>query len=409
MTSWLHRVANYDVFPEFSARFRRVVYTPLGVLVGAALVALLCGLFLHPQGYALCAGLLAAVLLGVAWPWLSLRGLHGSVSFDQLRVTEGEAVDVCVRLRNRLPWSAWGLAVRDAGGPTASIAIAPGRRRGQRRWSFVPLCRGVYPRGLVRLTTGFPFGLWESGKVLAVEEPLLVWPRTYPVGPVPCGDGERLLEGSTSRHKVGGAGDVLGLRPYRRGDSLRRVHWGQSACHDRLIVCELEHNARPVLQVVLDAEAASHPGGGPGGSREWAIRIVASLASGWLEAGAQVGLVASGLAVPPAAGRQQVPRLLDALARLGDGGKTLAEVLAGPACATFRDGLQVIVTTDVGLARLGRPGEVDRQRWVVLRSAGFGGPPAAGAWLASAWLGVDRAEDVPARLRGEWKEARHGS
>jgi uncharacterized protein (DUF58 family) len=418
--------ASYDVFPEFSAKVRRLLYNPLGVLSLAALAALFCGLFLHPQGFVLFGGMLAVILLGTAWPWLSLRGIHGEVSFDRSRASEDDPVDVYLTLRNRLPWGAWGLAVRNGfikqpkGGdplpPVATIASAPRRRSARCRWSFVPACRGVYPLTSPQLTTGFPFGLWEKKRLLAVQASLIVWPRTFPVGPVPLVSGDQQIEGNVSRNKVGSNGDVLGVRPYRRGDSPRRIHWSQSARHDRLIVCELQSNARPVIQLVLDADCLVHAGDGPDGSREWAIRIVASLAKGWLQAGAQVGAVWNGHVVAPASGQQQVHRLLDGLAKLEDKpGPTLGETLASSACRTFRDGLQVIVTTDIALAQRGWSFHPDdQQHWVILRAAAFGKLP-SNAFSPSPnlplrpWLLIESADQIAAQLRGGWKEAQHGS
>jgi uncharacterized protein (DUF58 family) len=419
---WLRALATYDLFPEFSARVRRLFYNPLGVLIGAALTALLCGLFLHAQGFVLFGGVLAVIVLGVAWPWLSLRGLHGSIAFERGRASEGERVEVCLTLRNRLPWSAWGLAVRDgftrdapaneAALPAASIASARRRRTARCRWSVVLSCRGVYPLVPPRLTTGFPLGLWENHRRLSVEAPLIVWPRTFPVGPVPFVSSDQQVEGNVSRNKIGSNGDVLGVRPYRRGDSPRRIHWGQSARHDRLIVCELQANARPVIQLVLDADRRVHAGDGPDSSREWAIRIVASLAKGWLEAGAQVGAVWNGEVMPPASGRQQLHRLLDSLARLPDApGPSLDETLTSLACRGFSDGLQVIVTTDLSLAREGRASsQGDEQRWIVLRAAAFSHSLGqASTALGRPWLWIDSVERIPALLRGGWKEAQHGT
>src|SRR5205807_1198304 len=145
-------------------------------------------------------------------------------------------------------------------------------------------------------------------------------------------------------------------------------------------------------------------------------RITASLARGWLEAGAQVGAVWDRQVIAPASGQPQSRRLLDGLARLPDTpGPALVETLAAPACRGFRDGLQVIVTTDTALAGVGRacPGD-NRQRWVVLRSAAFS-PAPAGSPTPRAdlplrpWLWIDSPERIPALLRGGWKEARHGS
>jgi hypothetical protein len=85
----LRAAATYDVFPAFSAKVRQFVYHPLGVLSLAATASLRCGLFLHTQGFVLCGGVLAVIALGVIWPWLSLRGLSGAVTFDRTRASEG--------------------------------------------------------------------------------------------------------------------------------------------------------------------------------------------------------------------------------------------------------------------------------------------------------------------------------
>jgi uncharacterized protein (DUF58 family) len=447
IASRLRLLATYDTFPRFSAKFRCLLYNPLGVLSIAALAALLCGVFLHPQGYLLCGGIAMVVALGVAWPWLTLRGVEGSLSFDRVRAREGEGVEVRLTLSNWLPWPACGLALHGGFGaeagteiqksevrsqrseapltsdlcpltsvpmPVASIACAPRRRSVLCRWSFAPRCRGVYPLTVPRLTTGFPFGLWHNKRNLNVASPLIVWPRTLPVGPVPPVSGDQQVEGNVSRNKVGSNGDMLGVRPYRRGDTPRRIHWSQSARHDRLIVCELQANARPVIQLVLDVDARVHAGTGPDSSREWAIRVVASFAMGWLQAGAQVGAVWSAQAIPAAAGVPQLRCLLDGLAQLSEtAGQTLPELLSRPACRGFHEGLQVIVTTDIGARRCSLRAD-DRQRWVVLRTPGFEEPERPSCATPQEpgirpWLLIESAQQIPELLRGGWTEARHGT
>jgi uncharacterized protein (DUF58 family) len=416
---WLKHVATYDVFPEFSARVRRLLYNPLGVLVLAALVALLCGAALHGYCFVLAGGLLTVIVLGVTWPLLSLRGMHGTLSFERARASEGERVEARLTLRNRWPWAVCGLAVRGGLGDESGaihVGTAPGWRTLCCPWEFVPPRRGVYPLAASFVTTGFPFGLWESRRRLTAATPLVVWPRTLPVGPVPEAGGDQQVEGCVSRNKVGSNGDVVGVRPYRRGDSPRRIHWGQSARHDRLIVCELQANARPVIQLVLNADPQSHLGQGPDSSREWAVRVAASLTKGWLHAGAQVGAVWSGDVIPAAAGTRQLHRLLDGLAALPDAaGPSLGELLASPPCRNLDNGLQVVITTDRAVvpAVAARP-VAEWRRWIVLHAAGFGGIPSPRATptpvlAVRPWLWIDSPERVPACLRGGWKEARHGS
>jgi uncharacterized protein (DUF58 family) len=189
------------------------------------------------------------------------------------------------------------------GDPVSAVSTAavPRRRTARCRWAFVPPRRGVYPLTAPRLATGFPFGLHEARRLLGVEAPVVVWPRTFPVGPVPAVTGDRQVEGCVARNKAGHNGDMLGARPYRRGDSPRRIHWGQSARHDRLIVCELQSDARPRVQLVLDADPHGLTAAADG-SREWAVRVAASLAKGWLEAGAEVGAVWGEQVFPAASG-----------------------------------------------------------------------------------------------------------
>jgi uncharacterized protein (DUF58 family) len=295
------------------------------------------------------------------------------------------------------------------------------------------------------LTTGFPFGIREYSRTLHVEGRLLVWPLTVPVGPVPPTGGEQLAEGSVSRNKVGSNGDVLGVRPYRRGDSPRRIHWGQSARHDRLIVCELQTNSRPVMQLVLDVASNSHQGTGRDSSREWAIRVAASLAKGWLEEGAQIGLVCGRWVVPAASGLSQLQRIMDILAQVPPtwpgsahaphqrdqrdqpDQPSLADLLNRPECRSFREGLQIIITTDQTAATFTGLAPDPAQRWLILRAEGFGGGVGAQAEAGAAvgdgrsraggllhlpmrpWLVIESADQVPSQLRGAWSEALHGS
>ena len=414
----LRALAHHDFSPEWSDKVRRFAYHPLAVLLSAGVASLLCGVFLHAQGFVLCGGVLAVAGLGVIWPWLTLRGVAGTVGFDRERSTEGESVGATLTVANRLPWAARGLAVRGGlsnrpGELAAAVASVPRRRRAACRWGFVPTARGVYPTSVPRLTTGFPFGLSDCGRAVGVASKLMVWPRAYEVGPVPQSGGDHRSEGSVSRTKVGGAGDVAGVRPYRRGDSFRRVHWAQSAKHDRLVVCELQSNARPVIQLVLDTDPRVHSGTGPDSSREWAIRVAASFAKGWLAEGAQVGLACAAFDLPPASGRAQLVAILDALAGLPDGpARPLAEVLACPKCSGFRDGLQVIITTDRTHAHGGCGAcAEDDQRWVVLKTSAFAdsGESAPCGHCPTPWLVIDSPESVPAMLKGAWREARHGS
>jgi uncharacterized protein (DUF58 family) len=410
-----------DFLPGWTSSVRWL-RTPLGSLGSAAAAAGLCGLFLHSQGFVVFFGILVVMTLGLVWPWVSVRGLSGSLSFDRSRCREGESVTARLTLSNQMPWGAWGLSVQggfpDSDGdrgaeiPLAGLACVPGWSTVAEMVEFVPGCRGVYPGRPPRVVCGFPFGLWEASRSLEVTAPLLVWPRTFPVAAVPEAEGRHGSDGLATRDRAGHWGDPMGVRPYRRGDPLRRVHWALTARHGELIVRELQSNAVPRVQIVLDAHPAAHLGSGPDGSREWAVRVAASLAEGWIRQGADVELVLGATSVPSRgrSARARAAVVLDALARLGHGGeRDLAALLSGPECRRRDCGLRVVVTTDIGLRGLNGAGlRPARDRFVVLEAGAFavgaGQGPAAPLPVVP-WLRIDGPRHVATCLRRGGKEA----
>jgi uncharacterized protein (DUF58 family) len=367
-------------------------------------------------------GVLAVMTLGLAWPWLGVCGLEGSLGFDRRRCREGETVQARLSICNRMFWSTCGVAIKggfqalsgERGDETALFGLAsvPPRRTIVEMVEFVPRVRGEYPIGRPRVVCGFPFGLWEASRPLEVTESLLVWPRTFPVPMMPETAGAQVSDGLATRDRAGQWGDPLGVRPYRRGDPLRRVHWVLTARHGELIVRELQSNAVPRVRIVLDAHPPAHRGLGPDGSREWGVRVAASLAEGWSREGAEVELVLDRGLVPVRGGTQRARSgpLLDALARLGPScDRTLAELLRLPESRS--DGaLRVIVTTDIALREGSeevspRPGDV----WIVLQAAAFGSdrvhdPTEPLPLPVTPWIRICGPEHVTACLRRPAKE-----
>jgi uncharacterized protein (DUF58 family) len=394
-----------DYSPDWTRRLRAQLRTPLALVLLASCVAILAGLVIHPRVFALAGGLLAIAALGVCWPWLTCRGVRATIAFDRTRTIEHEEVGVTATVTNHLPWPSWGLSVREhLGALHAKLPRIAGRSKSVCRWVFVAPGRGVYPQHETTVGTGFPFGMKELSRRCDVATELVVWPRTYPVGPVPTSEGADVVEGNVTRNKVGTSGDVLGVRPYRRGDSPRRIHWAQSARHDRLIVCELQSHSRPVVHLILDANTVVHTLGSQG-SREWAFRVVASLAKGWLEAGAQVGLVVGTTYLSPQAGLEHLTRVLDAIACEGDTSTTLNMLMADPRVRGATAGVSVVVTTDVGRAAVDE--RLDDVRWVLLEQHGFGGVKAHTP--TRPWLQLPSPDRVPDLLRHGTPEASHGS
>lgn len=425
---WGHfavRLLTYDCFPQFSAQVRKRLATPLAWLLIGAMLAATCAMMVSPRVWTIFAGLLTLIALGIAWPWLTLSALRLWIAFARDRTVEGEEVRVTACVENLWLLPAYGLTLQggirrgasecDLEGELAvRLPRCPAFSKTECHWKFVPRQRGEYPVHAPQLATGFPFGLWETTRATESATSLIVWPATFPVGAIPMSASDAMLEGKVSRQRAGTEGELLGVRPYRRGDSPRRIHWAQSARHDRLIVCELESTARPTVRIILDLDSAIHSQGSQG-SREWAIRVAASFAKGWLNAGAQIALVGDGIDIPLSSGEGHLRRLLDGLARLPRQSDLPLEKLL-EAAAPCGAGMQLLITTDQRQRNSRRKDRLEA-RWVILKRSGFeanggesrtwhgDGKPQA----KTPWLVIDSPKEAERSLQTGWSEARHGS
>ena len=279
----------YDFCP-WANRWLYWMKRPIASLALAGLAALACAIFVKPLALVACGATLVVVLLGYVWPSVAVRGLDCSIRFTQTRVSENEPATARVRIVNRWPWPVWGMSLEggfdggnEGGNPrAASVALArvAGWATTEFEWSFIPRCRGEYPSQPPRLVTGFPFGLRHASRPVTVEQPLLVWPQIVPLETLLDAAETRPSDDSYSDHRVGDSGDMTGTRPFRDGDSLRRVHWAQTARHGRMIVCERQAPAQSAIRVVFDSAQHLHRGSGGNSTLEWSIR----LASTWITA-----------------------------------------------------------------------------------------------------------------------------
>ena len=289
---------------DFCPSANRYVYwlkTPLGVLIASAAVALLCGFFVAPQGFVLAAAIACVIGLGIVWPWVALKAVDCELRFPTKRTNEGESVTVTVALTNRWPFPVWGLGIErgffdvhqsddQAEGETLfALSCVRGWSRSDFRWQFTPARRGHYPVEAPALVTEFPFGLWKATRPITIREKITVWPTHVPLDQISLPSGESRTIATPSEQVAGTEGEVLGVRPFRTGDSLRQVNWTQTARCDRLIVSERQGYAqsRVILELATDRQLYSDPD-----TFEDAIRITASVIRSLVSQSVYVTLIA---------------------------------------------------------------------------------------------------------------------
>jgi len=321
---------------------RRLRFTRAGWLFTAGALAI--GVAAIPTGNNLLFLVLGAMLGFIAVSgWLSeqtLRGLRVERRVPR-GVTAGQPARLWYRVGNakrRLPTFSVTILEKDlpigvvADRSGAWLATLPAGAQTSVRAAPVPSRRGVHPLRELTLATGFPFGLFEKERDVALPGELVVWPRADLLVREPRPGGRsRPTAGVVAAGPAGGRGEFRGLREYRPGDDPRDIHWRSSARSGTPIVREYERDAADVLWLCVDTRrpSAARPsqvtrGAGDraegvdagAAAVERAIEVAASLAAAALERGRPVGLAVEGMVVSAATGPAQLERVLDALARV---------------------------------------------------------------------------------------------
>ena len=134
-----------------------------------------------------------------------------------------------------------------------------GRRKARLLLGSVVLPRrGRYRWADLRAVTGYPFGLFESGRAVGEASATVVLPA---LGWLHRGRFLRRLRGAAPedeavrrqpRRSPTAQAEFHGLRPFRPGDSPRYIHWRTSARRGELMTREYEDAPGQNLIVVLD-------------------------------------------------------------------------------------------------------------------------------------------------------------
>lgn len=344
---------------EFPA-MKRFVLNVAGLFV--AIVAVLFGI---PSLYLMAAILWLIPVISNLMGWLMLGGLTCERTLP-LSASAGEAVPLAFRLGNTSRLPKFYLLVRDAlprgvqfvgGPPPLVLGLWPGEEA-TARCRIEARRRGVFTLGPAQIYSTDPLGLQTFAQRMPQAAELTVYPALLSIQQSWLrGAAVQGWRGTASALTRGAGDDFYGVREYGPGDELRRVHWRTTARTGTLAVTEYAQGVTLDVTLALDLSRAAYAGTGDGddGALETAVTLAATLADDFLRHGHTVRLLAAGgagteVAVMP----QDMPRLLETLARVqADSALTLADVLdadpAGGGAATL-----VLITPDIGDARLAR-------------------------------------------------------
>ncbi len=245
------------------------------------------------------------IALSAALPWISVPKLHVDrhISTPGRRAGDvspivGESVDVKLTISNPTPWPRFFVSAHQSSStgdtPATTRRFFFAGLRSQRASSATGRVecdmRGWRDFGNVMLESRMPFGLFRRRVWTSAPGRVLVYPRWYEmerVGLVGAAFGDE-----ASRRRARRGDEMAGSRRYVSGDSLRDIHWKNTARTGRATVKQFDAGAEESLIVGFDS--AMVYGESDETTLEYAASITASVCKAVSRRGGAVRLAIDG-------------------------------------------------------------------------------------------------------------------
>jgi uncharacterized protein (DUF58 family) len=203
----------------------------------------------------------------------------------------------------------------------------------ENRWKTQGVCtrRGLFMLGPTTLHTGDPFGLYRVTLYQPNAAALTVTPPIVPLPIIEVAPGGQVGEGRSRPNAFERTVSSSGVREYVAGDSLSRIHWPTSARKRNLHIRLFDSTPAGNWWIFLDLDERTQVGQGDDSTTEHSVILTASLTDQGLRQGRAVGLVTHGeelVWLPPQGGDNQRHKILQQLALIHPGPRSLAELLA---------------------------------------------------------------------------------
>ena len=152
--------------------------------------------------------------------------------------------------------------------------------------------RGRYEIGPLVAYFFDPLGLFYFKQVYPVYSEVYVYPRTFKIHKFPAlNKGSSPFLGVETSRVSGDDDDFYGVREYKRGDPLKKIHWMVSARKNQLIVKEFQRQSFFRATIMFNLEKEGNLGEGKESVAEYTIKIVASIAKYLINLGVSVELI----------------------------------------------------------------------------------------------------------------------
>jgi len=273
-----------------------------------------------------------SIVLIFIWSLISSIGL--TIRREHLRIALiGQPLEVSITLVNNSRWPRFTVigfdyfpaASHEAGYQEMCFVSVRGKSEVSLKYEALPSLRGDWRIGPFYFWGGDPFGFFKHERLVEIYTELIVVPVPFRIRMNALDSiSRRPKDEAATISKAGESVEFLGVREYREGDSMRKIHWISSARTGELITKQFELNVASTLSFLLVNTQEMSVGMEPEKTPlEDSLRIIISLAQGAIRAGYEASFTELGGEKERDAwsgtGRQFLSDLSVRLARIGEG------------------------------------------------------------------------------------------
>ncbi|MBI2842281.1 MAG: DUF58 domain-containing protein [Armatimonadetes bacterium] len=247
--------------------------------------------------FVMAATLLALPVAGYIIGSFTLRACKATRE-QRLTVTQGERAAAAVTIECAGGLLPRGLVVTDilpklvkAETPQGIEIEDPGKTRAV-MWIKAEK-RGRYRLGPLIASAFDPLGMFRMRRAIGRTAELLVYPKPVPIRVASPSQASVEFGVESPVNRRAPRGDFAGVRDYRAGDEIRRVHWKTTARTQRLAVTEYEDSTADLLTVAVDLSIGSDYGHGTNTSLDTATGVAAYVLRERMRAGKRTRLLLS--------------------------------------------------------------------------------------------------------------------
>jgi len=246
--------------------------------------------------------LLSITLVSLAWLLLTYFTAHLQLSRKMIsRVTEDDQLEVSAQIRNLSFLPVFNFVLEDnfSGTPKnqekKSFFVSYLGLKSSCVINYDYLCfkRGEYKLGPFVVYFFDPFNLFFFKRIFYVYSSVVVYPQIFKIEKFPALTRSVLpWFGIETARSSGDDDEFYGVREYKDGESVKKIHWISSARKNKLIVKQFQLQSFFGTTIIFNLEKAENLGEGKESVAEYIIKIAASVAHYLTEKGVSIELLA---------------------------------------------------------------------------------------------------------------------